>query len=143
MIEMSPMLKYIINRKSLLIIDEAHKLSNKDSIRYKVIQGLIKRGKPDSIYLSTGTPITNNPQNLYNVLKLIGHPITDNYNAYMNRYCNARKICHPKDKAKRNAISNKYISSLGKRNWYELTDKEKSNLQSMIEGRCRMMTIAN
>ena len=143
MIERSPMLKYIINRKSLLIIDEAHKLSNKDSIRYKVIQGLIKRGKPDSIYLSTGTPITNNPQNLYNVLKLIGHPITDNYNAYMNRYCNARKICHPKDKAKRNAISNKYISSLGKRNWYELTDKEKSNLQSMIEGRCRMMTIAN
>ena len=142
MINNSPMLKYILNKKSLLIIDEAHKLSNKDSIRYKVIQGLIKRGKPHSIYLATGTPITNSPQNLYHVLKLIGHPVTDDYRKYMERYCGAKKICHPKDRDKRNAISNRYINSLGKHTWYDLTDKEKGILQSMIESKCRMMTVA-
>ena len=64
-LEESPMLQYILNKKSLIIIDEAHRLSNNDSIRYKIIKDLIKRGAPDSIYLATGTPITNNPQNLY------------------------------------------------------------------------------
>lgn len=142
MINNSPMLKYILNKKSLLIIDEAHKLSNKDSIRYKVIQGLIKRGKPDSIYLATGTPVTNNPQNLYHVLKLINHPITDDYRRYMERYCGAKKICHPKDREKRNAISNRYIASLGKHTWYDLTEKEKGILQQMVESKCRMMTVA-
>ena len=67
----SPMLQYIKDKKSLIIIDEAHKLSNGTSIRYKVIKDLIKRGKPDSIYAATGTPITNNPKNFYYVLSLL------------------------------------------------------------------------
>ena len=60
----------------------------------------------------------------------------------MERYCGAKKICHPKDREKRNAISNRYIASLGKHTWYELTDKEKVALKQMIESRCRMMTVA-
>lgn len=88
----SPMLQYIKDKKSLIIIDEAHRLSNSTSIRYKVIRDLIKRGEPHSIYAATGTPITNNPQNLYCVLQLLGDTITDDYNYYMERYCGAFKV---------------------------------------------------
>lgn len=88
----SPMLQYIMNRKSLIIIDEAHRLSNNTSIRYKVIKDLIKRGNPHSIYAATGTPITNNPQNLYCVLQFLGDPITDDYQYFMDRYCGAFKV---------------------------------------------------
>ena len=142
MLDNSPLLKYIFNKKSLLIIDEAHKLSNKDSIRYKVIQDLIKRGKPDSIYLSTGTPVTNNPLNLYHVLKLINHPITDNYQSYMERYCGAQKFVHPKDRVKRDNISRQFIASRGKSDWHSLSRKEKDDLSKFIEKRCRMMIVA-
>lgn len=143
MLNNSPVLKYILGKKSLIIIDEAHKLSNKDSIRYKVIQSLIKRGNPDSVYMATGTPVTNNPLNLFHLLKLINHPITLDYNGYMQRYCGAKKICNPKDKAKRNQISERYIASRNKRNWYDLTSYEKEELQKLIESKCRMITIAN
>lgn len=88
----SPMLQYIMNRKSLIIIDEAHRLSNNTSIRYKVIRDFIKRGNPHSIYAATGTPITNNPQNLYCVLQFLGDPITDDYQYFMERYCGAFKV---------------------------------------------------
>lgn len=37
----------------LIIIDEAHKLSNSTSGRYKIIADLIKRSNPDGIYLLT------------------------------------------------------------------------------------------
>lgn len=88
----SPILQYIKNKKSLIIIDEAHKLSNSTSIRYKIIKDLIKRGEPHSIYAATGTPITNNPYNLYCILQLLGETITHDYNYYMERYCGAFKV---------------------------------------------------
>ena len=85
-------MQYIVNKKSLIIIDEAHRLSNNTSIRYKVIKDLIKRGEPHSIYAATGTPITNNPQNLYCVLQFLNDPITQDYNYYCERYCNSFKV---------------------------------------------------
>lgn len=138
----SPLLNYILNKKSLLIIDEAHNLSNDKSIRYKVIQDLIKRGKPDSIYLATGTPVTNNPQNLYYVLKLINHPITENKEYYLSRYCGAKKICHPKSKPKRDQLTKNYLLSRGKATWYDLSQAQKRELQSIVEKNCWMMPIA-
>lgn len=139
----SPMLQYIYNKKSCIIIDEAHRLSNSTSIRYKVIKDLIKKGKPDSLYLSTGTPITNNPKNLFCLLQLLNDPIKDDWNYYMNRYCGARKFVHPKDKEKRNFISTRYIMDRNKKNWYELTPDEKMELQNIINRSCRMMTVAD
>lgn len=88
----SPILQYIKNKKTLIIIDEAHKLSNSTSIRYKIIKDLIKRGEPHSIYAATGTPITNNPKNLFCILQLLGDTITDDYNYYMERYCGSFKV---------------------------------------------------
>ena len=140
----SPMLQYIANKKALIIIDEAHRLSNTTSDRYKIIKDLIKRGNPDSIYLATGTPITNNPQNYFNLLQLISDPVADDREYYMKRYCAAIEI--PRDKkerAKRDAISKKFIANRGKSNWYELTDEEKNELHEIVKKSVRMLTIPN
>lgn len=102
----------------LLIIDECHKLSRTSSIRYKIIDDFIKKTKIESVFLSTGTPITNNTVNLYNILKLINADITKNYDEYMRRYCGAKKMY------------NKYLKKdvlvpNGSTNLYELKEKIK------------------
>lgn len=75
-----------------VIIDEAHKLSNNTSIRYKVISDYLKRAKPNYIFLLTGTPLTNRPMNLYHILKLIDADVTRDYQYYVNRYCGGKKM---------------------------------------------------
>ena len=137
--EQSPMLRYIMNKKSLIIIDEAHRLSNNTSIRYKIIKDLIKRGKPDSIYLATGTPITNNPQNLYCVLQFLDDPITNDWQYYMDRYCGAMKIPAKGEKEK---YTNFYLKKKNKTSWYDLTQNEKDELKQYIKDNARHITIA-
>ena len=140
----SPMLQYIANKKALIIIDEAHRLSNTTSDRYKIIKDLIKRGNPDSIYLATGTPITNNPQNYFNLLQLISDPVADDREYYMKRYCAAIEVPRDnKERAKRDAITKKFIANRGKSNWYELTDDEKNELHEIVKKSVRMLTIPN
>lgn len=75
-----------------VIIDEAHKLSNNTSMRYKVIDDFLKRSKPEYVFLLTGTPLTNRPMNLYHVLKLINANVTKDYQYYVKRYCDGKKI---------------------------------------------------
>ncbi len=138
----SPMLQYINGKKTLIIVDEAHRLSNIKADRYKIVNDLIKRGHPDSLYLVTGTPITNDPENFYNLLYLLGDSITDNWQYYMERYCSAIKI--PKDeheKAKRDRITSDYLSKKGKSSWYELTGDEKSVLSKMVERQCKLRIV--
>lgn len=140
----SPMLQYLTNKKSLVIIDEAHKLSDMSSIRYKVVRDMVKRANPDSIYTATGTPITNNPLNFYCVLQFLNDDITDDYNYYMERYCNARRF--PKngeEKEKRRVLSDNFIQSKGKSNWYQLTDDEKGELNKLIDKNIKMITVAD
>lgn len=127
--ENSPMLQYITNKKSLIIIDEAHRLSNNTSIRYKVIKDLIKRGEPHSIYAATGTPITNNPQNLYCVLQFLNDPITQDYNYYCERYCNSFKVPAKGEKEKWTSI---FYARGGK-----------GELKQFIRENARMIQVAN
>lgn len=134
----SPMLQYITNKKTLLIVDEAHRLSNNTSIRYKIIEDLIKRGNPDSIYLATGTPITNNPQNFYCLLKLLNEPITDDWEYYMNRYCGAMKI---PAKGEKERWTNFFLSHVKKNSWYDLNQDEKDRLKEYINKNARKITI--
>lgn len=75
-----------------VIIDEAHKLSNNTSIRYKTIEDFLSKSKPQYIFLLTGTPLTNQPINLYHVLKLINADVTYDYQYFVMRYCGGRKI---------------------------------------------------
>ncbi len=140
-LEKSPMLQYITNRKTLIIIDEAHRLSNPKSNRYKVLKSLIKKGQPDSIYLVTGTPLTNDPTNIYSVLSFLGDPITDDYKYYMERYCGAFEMVHPKDKEKKERIVRAYLKKVGARMWKELSGKEKDELKNEIAKKCRMLIV--
>lgn len=137
--EGSPLLKYIYNKKSLLVIDEAHKLSNSTSKRYKVIKDLIKRGNPEDIFLATGTPVTNNPQNLFCLLALIKHPLANDWNYYMERYCGAFKIPSKGEKEK---WTNLYLKRAGKATWYDLSSTEKDNLKVFIRNNAKMITVA-
>lgn len=88
-LEQSPM---FLANFDCVIIDEAHKLSNNTSIRYKVIEDFLKRSNPKYVFLLTGTPLTNKPINLYNILKLIDAEVTHDYQYYVTRYCEGKKM---------------------------------------------------
>ena len=76
----------ILNSKfDLVIIDEAHYVSNAQAQRTKIIMDLTKDIK--KIWLLTGTPMTSRPMNYYNILKLIDSPVSQNWMAYAIRYC--------------------------------------------------------
>lgn len=79
-----------------VIIDEAQKLSNNTSIRYKTIYDFLRKSNPRAIFLLTGTPLTNRPINLYHILKLIDADITRDYNYFVKRYCGGVEL-HLKD----------------------------------------------
>lgn len=137
--EGSPLLKYIYNKKSLIVIDEAHKLSNSTSKRYKIIKDLIKRGNPEDIFLATGTPVTNNPQNLFCLLALIKHPLSNDWNYYMEHYCGAIKIPAKGEKEK---WTNLFLKRVRKATWYDLSSDEKDKLKTFIRDNAKMITIA-
>lgn len=136
----SPLLQYITNKKTLIIIDEAHKLSNNTSIRYKIIKDLIKRGKPHSIYAATGTPITNNPKNFFFVLDLLGDSITDDYQYYLDRYCNSFKI---PAKGEKERWTTYFLRMKKKAGISELTQNELQELKDYIKEHARMIRVAN
>ena len=143
-LENSPMLKFLLNKKSLIIIDEAHKLSNNTSDRYKIVKDLINKGNPHSIYLSTGTPITNDPSNYFNLLALLNDPLASDREFYFMRYCNAFKMpINDKQKEKKQQITQDFLTSHNKNTWYELTDDEKKALNEIINKRVIQKIIPN
>lgn len=75
-----------------VILDEAHKLSNNTSIRYRTIEDFLKRSNIPYVFLLTGTPLTNKPMNLYHILKLIDADVTRDYQYYVKRYCDGKTI---------------------------------------------------
>ena len=42
---------------------------------------------PDAVYLLTGTPMTNRPRDLFNLLKAVRHPLANSFYSYAKRYC--------------------------------------------------------
>lgn len=69
----------------LIIIDEAHYISNPQAQRTKLINSLVKDS--EYLWLLTGTPMTSRPINYYNLLNLIESPVAQNWMAYVIRYC--------------------------------------------------------
>lgn len=135
-LENSPMLKFLLNKKSLIIIDEAHKLSNNTSDRYKIIKDLINKSNPHSIYLSTGTPITNDPANYFNLLSLLNDPLTVDREFYYMRYCDAFKMpINEQQKQKKQQLTQEFLNSHNKNTWYDLTVEEKKSLNDIINKR--------
>ena len=124
----------------LIIIDEAHRLSNANSGRYKIISDLIKRSNPNSIYLLTGTMITNNPMNLYNILKIIDADITKDWQAYVKRYCDGKQIYV---KGERDKYTKVFLNKVKKHSWYDLTYEEKDELNQYLDKNCKKIWLTN
>jgi len=69
----------------LVILDEAHMISNPQAQRTKIINSFVK--DIDRVWLLTGTPMTSRPMNYYNLLSIIESPVAQNWMAYAIRYC--------------------------------------------------------
>jgi len=69
----------------LVILDEAHMVSNAQAQRTKIINNFVKDIK--RVWLLTGTPMTSRPINYYNLLNIIESPVAQNWMAYAIRYC--------------------------------------------------------
>lgn len=69
----------------LIILDEAHYVSNGQAARTKLVNGFSK--KCERVWLLTGTPMTNRPMNYFNLLSIIESPTAQNWMAYAIRYC--------------------------------------------------------
>lgn len=119
-----------LNKFDCVIIDEVQKLSNNTSIRYKTIEDFLKRANPSHIFLLSGTPLTNRPYNLFNILKLINADITKDYKYFVTRYCEGKKM--------RLRDGREILTSNGASNLDELCEKIKHlyirRLQSDIPG---------
>ena len=118
----------------LIIIDEAHKLSNTSSGFFKIVSDLVKRSNPEAIYELTGTPITNKPINFYNILKIIDSPIADDWQYYVERYCDGKKFYNKKEREARTIM---FLRMKKKASWYDLTDKEKDDLNQVLDKYCK------
>lgn len=75
----------------VVIIDEAHKLADTKSTRSKTIRSYLKMACPEYVWLLTGTPVVNKPKDLFNMLVLLDHDLTKDYQWFMQRYCGAEK----------------------------------------------------
>ena len=74
----------------LIIIDEAHYISNGKAQRTKIVNDICK--KVQHVWLLSGTPMTSRPINYYNLLKLVGSRVSTNWRSYVLRYCEGRQF---------------------------------------------------
>lgn len=74
----------------LVIADEAHYLKNSTSNRTKIFNDFAM--KIPVRWLLTGTPITNKPIDIYNLLYLCDSPLTENWVHFVRRYCAGKQF---------------------------------------------------
>ncbi len=79
-----------------IIIDEAHKIKNYRTGRYREVKKLVDHHNNPRLTLLTGTPITNNNLDLLGYLRLCGHHLGTNVSKFQKAYLN-------KDKTTKNA----------------------------------------
>lgn len=75
-------------RPDVIIIDEAHFIKNR-SARSNRTLSLISANRDAAVYLLTGTPMTNRPRDLFNLLKAVEHPAARSFYSFAQRYCAA------------------------------------------------------
>jgi len=122
----------------LIIIDEAHRLSNTTSGIFKIVSDLVKRSKPNGIFELTGTPITNKPINFFNLLKLIDAPVAKDWQYYVERYCDGKHFFNKKERA---ALTSIFLKNAHKSTWYDLTQQQKWALNEMLEKKCHKIWV--
>ena len=72
----------------VVIVDEAHYVRNK-SARTGHTLALTEADGVEAVYMLSGTPITNRPRDLFNLLKIAHHPVANNWFSFTKRYCAA------------------------------------------------------
>jgi len=82
--------KLLDSKFDLVIIDEAHYVSNGKAQRTKLVNNLTN--KISRLWLLSGTPMTSRPMNYYNLLKLVGSRVANNWISYVRRYCDGKQI---------------------------------------------------
>jgi len=65
--------KCLFEKASLVIADEAHYLKSMKSNRTQVFHIFVEKFKPERLYLLTGTPVKNNVEEFYSLLKLMSY----------------------------------------------------------------------
>ena len=83
---------------SCVILDEAHFIKNaskRTSLCLKLlgVQDVAKAPLlgPQYVFLLTGTPMTNRPKDLFNLLRCVGHPASRSFISFAKRFCDAYK----------------------------------------------------
>lgn len=79
-----------------VILDEAHFIRNNSQRTAHVLKllGVSENARapvigPPQVYLLTGTPMTNRPRDLFNLLRCVGHPAARSFIGFARRYCAA------------------------------------------------------
>ena len=81
------------NKFDLIIIDEAHYISNAKAQRTKIVNQITNKIK--NVWLLSGTPMTSRPINYYNLLKIVESRASTNWVGYVLRYCAGRQFRGP------------------------------------------------
>jgi len=82
--------KILDEQFDLIMVDEAHYISNGKAQRTKLVNDLVK--KIGKVWLLTGTPMTSRPMNYYNLLRLVESRVAKNWVGYVKRYCDGYQI---------------------------------------------------
>ena len=102
----------------LVIIDEAHYVSNTKAKRTKLINHMVS--KINRLWLLTGTPMTSRPMNYYNLLNLVESRVAKNWIGYVTRYCDGHQFTA--------AGGRKIWNTSGASNLEELRDRTKQKV---------------
>lgn len=70
-----------------VILDEAHYIKSPKTKRTKATLDMVKSAA--NVYLLTGTPILNRPEELFTLLKAINHPLGQDWYKFVFRFCGA------------------------------------------------------
>ena len=68
------------------ILDESHFLKNVSSIRFKATKKLIAMFPHARVTFLSGTPVKNRVDDVFAYMKLIGHPLGENYKRFIEEY---------------------------------------------------------
>ena len=102
----------------LVIVDEAHYISNSKAQRTKIANEIVKNSERG--WLLSGTPMTSRPINYYNLLKLVESRVSINWIGYVTRYCDGKQFRGPGGR--------KIWNVSGSSNLEELRDRTKNKV---------------
>jgi SNF2 family DNA or RNA helicase len=81
----------------MIIVDEAHKLKNRDTLNWKFVNNLNKK----YLLLLTATPIQNSLEDLYSLISLLYPDLYTNFNIFKEKYIPGKHCVKDSNKLKK------------------------------------------